>query len=72
MKNKYVDGFRDRLLKAIENKKMSIRQVGVLTGISSNSMNCYINEGQMPSCVNLVKLAKLLKVSTDWLLGLEE
>lgn len=72
MRGKYVDGFDERLQKAIGDRGFSNRQVGMITGISWNSMNCYINEKQMPSCVNLVKLAKLLKVSTDWLLGLEE
>ena len=69
MKSKQIEGFNMRLLKAINDKDMSIRQVGLLTGIGSNSMNGYVNEGQMPSCINLVKLAKLLDVSTDWLLG---
>ena len=68
---KHIEGFEDRLQKAINDKDMSNRQVSLITGISWNSMNGYINEKQMPSCTNLVKLAKLLGVSTDYLLGLE-
>ena len=71
MKSKQIEGFNMRLLKAINDKDMSIRQVGLLTGIGSTSMNGSVHEGQMPSCINLVKLAKLLNVSTDWLLGLK-
>jgi len=70
-KTRYVEGFDGRLLKAIGNKGMTNSQVCQNTGITWNSMNCYINEKQMPSCENLVKLAKLLDVSTDYLLGLE-
>ena len=71
MKSKQIEGFDRRLLKAIDNKDMSCRQVCLMTGISTNSMNNYINEDQMPSCINLVKLSKLLNVSTDYLLGLK-
>ena len=70
-KMKHIEGFEARLLKAINDKDMTNSQVCALTGITWNSMNCYINEGQMPSCYTLVKLAKLLNVSTDWLLGLK-
>lgn len=66
-----IEGFDKRLLEAIENKDMSNRQVALLLGIPYNCMNGYVNRGQLPTCSNLVKLAKLLGVSTDWLLGLE-
>ena len=71
MKNQ-IKGFDKRLLEAIENKNMSNRQVALLIGIPYSCMNGYVNRGQLPSCKNLVKLSKLLGVSTDWLLGLEE
>ena len=71
MKSKQIEGFDRRLLKAINDRDLSCRQVCLMTGIGSNSMNGYVNEGQMPSCFNLVKLARLLSVSTDYLLGLE-
>lgn len=71
MSKQKIEGFDRRLLKAINDRDFSCRQVCLLTGIGSNSMNGYVNEGQMPSCINLVKLARLLEVSTDYLLGLE-
>lgn len=71
MSKQKIEGFNTRLLKAIDNKDMSCRQVCLMTGIGWNCMNNYINEGQMPSCFNLVKLSKLLEVSTDYLLGLK-
>ena len=71
LKSKYVKGFDCRLRQAIRNKEMSYNQVAVLLGIPWNSMNGYLNEKQMPCCLYLVKMAKLLNVSTDWLLGLK-
>ena len=69
---KQIEGFDRRLLEAIENKGMTNRQVSLLLGIPYSCMNGYVNRGQLPSCKNLVKLSKLLGVTTDWLLGLEE
>ena len=69
---KHIEGFENRLLKAINDKGMTNSQVCAITGITWNSMNCYINEKQMPSCLNLVRLANVLDVSTDYLLGLKE
>lgn len=69
--SQHVEGFEGRLLKAIGDKDMTCNQVGRITGIGQGCINRYINEKQMPSCINLVKLAKLLEVSTDWLLGLK-
>lgn len=68
---KYVEGFNTRLLNAIGNKGMSNRQVSIITGIPLSCINAYVNENRMPCCIYLVKLAKLLDVSTDYLLGLE-
>lgn len=70
--NNKIEGFDRRLLEAIENKGMSNRQVALLLGIPYSCMNGYVNRGQLPTCGNLVKLSKLLGVTTDWLLGLEE
>lgn len=70
--NNRIEGFDGRLLEAIENKGMSNRQVALLLDIPYSCMNGYVNRGQLPTCGNLVKLSKLLGVTTDWLLGLEE
>lgn len=71
MKPKQIEGFDTRLQQAINNKNMTNRQVSIILGIPYSCMNGYINEGKMPCCYHLVRLAKLLNVSTDWLLGLE-
>lgn len=69
--SQHVEGFEGRLLKAIGDKDMSCNQVGHLIGIGQGRVSKWVNDGEMPSCYNLVKLAKLLEVSTDYLLGLE-
>ena len=71
MTDKHIDGFEDRLQKAIGDKDMSYAQVGYLIGIGQGRVSKWVNDGEMPSCYNLVKLAKLLNVSTDYLLGLK-
>ena len=69
---KRVEGFDERLRKAVANRSMTYHQVSLLTGIPWNCFNSYLNEGRMPCCLYLVKMAKILKVSTDYLLGLKE
>ena len=71
MTDKHIDGFEDRLQKAIGAMDMTYSEVCRKTGIGQSCMNGYINYGMMPNCLNLVRLSKLLGVSTDYLLGLE-
>lgn len=68
---KHIEGFEARLLKAINDKDMTCSQVGKIIGTGQGRIKKWVNEKQMPSCYNLVKLAKLLDVSTDYLLGLK-
>lgn len=69
---KYVEGFDTRLGKAIYSNGMTCRQVSIMADIPWSCMNGYMNEKKMPCCLYLVRLAKILKVSTDYLLGLKE
>ena len=65
-----IEGFGDRLQKAIWDKDMSNEEVVRKTKISRSCLYGYVSETTMPNCNNLIKLAKLLDVSTDYLLGL--
>ena len=65
----YVNGFSERLDKAVYDKDVSYEEVVRKTGISRSCMYGYIYEGKMPSCMNLVRLADFLEVTTDYLLG---
>ena len=64
-----IKGFDERLDKAIFKKNVSYEEVVRQTKISRSCMYGYIYEGKMPSCMNLVKLANYLEVTTDYLLG---
>ena len=44
-------------------------QVGERIGVRKTVISSYENDLRQPSYDNLVKLANLYKVSTDWLLG---
>ena len=67
-----MEDFGDRLQKVIWDRNMCNEDVIRQTKISRCCLYGYINEGMMPSCKNLIKLSTLLKVSTDYLLGLKE
>ena len=69
-KMKVIEGFGDRLQKAIWDKNMSNEEVVRKTKISRSCLYGYVNSNMMPTCSNLVKLSNLLEVSTDYLLGL--
>ena len=56
MTDKHIDGFEDRLQKAIGAMDMTYSEVCRKTGIGQSCMNGYINYGMMPNCLNLVRL----------------
>ena len=70
-RDEYVYGFGERLGKAITQKGMSDMAVSERCGLSKSAVCGYINFGHMPSCASLVKLARVLGVSTDYLLGVK-
>ena len=70
--DKYIQGFGDRLLEAIEKKGLTQTEVAKRMGLTGNSaIYKYTMCGQMPSCFMLTNMACVLGVSTDWLLGLK-
>lgn len=67
-----VDGLRDRLEDAIFSSGMDISEISRKSGVSRNLLWAYRFDNKQPSCYSLMRLAKTLNVSTDWLLGLEK
>ena len=55
-------------------KKNNINQTELarLTGITDCTMSRYISGQRVPTIKNLVRIAKALNASTDYLLGLKE
>lgn len=71
MKTSYnVPGFKERLEQAIFDSGMTFSEVARRAGIKRSLIWSYRFGGAMPSVYVLMRLAKALNVSTDWLLGL--
>jgi transcriptional regulator with XRE-family HTH domain len=66
------DSFAIRLLRAQSRAGISIRGLSRETGLERRAIDAY-HEGRCePTMKNLVKLAKALNVSADYLCGLEK
>ena len=63
--------FNLRLKKLRENEDLTQLQVATQIGASKSVISAYENGTRLPSYTNLIKLARLFKVSTDYLLGIE-
>lgn len=61
--------FQERLLELRKLNNLTQRQVALALNISQPSYIRYENGGAEPSLENLVKLADMFDVSTDYLLG---
>lgn len=69
--DKYIEGFGERVLEAAEKTGLTRREIERRAGFTGKSqIYKYVSMHQMPSAYKLAKLAKVLNVSTDWLLGL--
>ena len=69
--NEYVQGFGERLGSVITEKGLTDREVSRMIGLTDTAVCNYINYGRMPSCLSLKRLAGVLGVSTDYLLGVK-
>lgn len=63
--------FAERIKELRQEKNLSLKQLGEEIGVSSIAISRWENEKRVPSIETLVKLATYFKVSTDYLLGLE-
>lgn len=66
-----VKGFTERLNKAIWDSNKDLTLISKQSGVSRSLLWSYQN-GILPKCDNLAKLAITLNVSTDWLLGIDK
>lgn len=67
-----TDTMADRILRLSEMRGMSVRQMARFSGVSESSLYMVTCRQRELSCTNLRKLCRGMKVSADWLLGLEE
>ena len=66
-----IKGLDERLLIARNNTNLSRKQVAELIGVSESLIGLYESGTRQPSLNNLLKLAQLYKVTSDYLLGCE-
>jgi len=63
--------FKERLKELIAEKGLNHQTLSDLTGIPRTSISNWVNGRRTPQMEALVQLALFFKVSTDYLLGLE-
>ena len=64
--------FSNRLIEQLGDMDLSIRDLSKETGIHHNMLYRYINNKAEPGLDKLVKIALVLDVSIDWLVGLSD
>lgn len=60
-----------RLKEALEEKNMSAQELSNLSGIGKSSISHYVNGTHCPNNFTAIKLANILKVKPEWLMGIE-
>lgn len=66
-----IEGFTDRFNKAIWESDMDLSLISKQSRVARKTIWSY-QHGAIPKADNLARLAVVLHVSTDWLLGLRE
>ena len=64
--------FSERLKSLRIEKKLSQPDLARLVGVSNGMISFWENGINEPTITNLIKLAQIFDVSTDYILGLEE
>ncbi len=62
--------FKSRLFKLMQELGVSNKQLSLMSGISEAALSRYLNGLRKPTIENIISLAKVLNVTTDYLLGL--
>lgn len=62
--------FGKRILEIKNDLGLSYAQMGELTGVDKRNFSAWVNQYKMPNADMVIKIAKGLNVSADWLLGL--
>lgn len=62
----------ERISKELHDKGMTQRELAEKVGISEVSISRYVSEGRQPRATALGQIAKVLGVTTDYLIGIDE
>lgn len=68
MSNKEKETMGHRIATARKNRKLSQKQLASLINVEPNTISMYESGGRKPSTDVLIKLARTLHVSTDYIL----
>lgn len=68
MRQRTVEGLAERLEECLLKSKYSTMDIERMTGINHSHISKYISGVMNPSVYNLATLAKLLNVTTDYLI----
>ena len=66
------DIFSARLASVLRDKKISQFKFSTMIDVSAFSVSDYVNGKRLPSGETLVRIAKALSISLDWLVGLKD
>lgn len=61
-----------RISGLLSRRNMNQKELSMATGITESSISHYVKGDRIPRGVNLLKIAKALNTSTDYLLGNED
>ncbi len=64
--------FSDRLKTLKDENNLTFRQMEEKTGVSKSAIRDWVRHGNYPNSFNLMTIAKVFDVSTDWLLGISD
>lgn len=64
-------GLGRRLKELLEKKGVAQREFAEMCGVTEAAMSRYIREGRKPRATILIKMAQVLNVTPDYLLGVE-
>lgn len=64
--------FAERLKELRKEENLTLQDVSVAIGVSINTVSRWEREERLPNILNIAALAKLFKVSADYLCGLED
>lgn len=67
-----MDSFKKRVKDIMQNKGLKQSDLAKMTGIAEATISRYCNGRRTPNIKALVKIAKILNVSTDYLLGIKD
>lgn len=65
-------GITNKIAKLLSEQNMTQKELAQLTGLTESTISHYVKGDRVPRGVNLVKIAKALGTTTDYLLETEE